>query len=131
MSDSNSSDDEVPYVGTHMVMGPGRSHIFGIKNEIVKLLPNIVPDIKLPNINLSNIDSVIKPQMDANSIEFNPNDTFKKQYEQLTKLKEKINEKIKEKNGKGQKSKRYHKSKNQRKTKTKTKRRLSRSYKYK
>ena len=76
MSDSNSSDDEVPYVGTHMVMGPGRSHIFGIKNEIVKLLPNIVPDIKLPNINLSNIDSVIKPQMDANSIEFNPNDTF-------------------------------------------------------
>ena len=87
MSDSNSSDDEVPYVGTHMVMGPGRSHIFGIKNEIVKLLPNIVPDIKLPNINLSNIDSVIKPQMDANSIEFNPNDTFKKKKKRKNKRK--------------------------------------------
>jgi hypothetical protein len=119
MSDSNSSDDEAPHVGTHMVMGPGRAHIIGIKNEIAKLL----------DIDLSDIDSVIKTQMDANSIDFNPNDTIKNQYEQLTKLKEKINEKIKEKNGKGQKSKRYHKSKNQRKRKTK--RRLSRSYKYK
>lgn len=124
MSDSNSSDDEAPHVGTHMVMGPGRTHIIWIKNEIAKLLPDIVPDI-----DLSDINSVIKTQMDANSIDFNPNDTIKNQYDQLTKLKDKINEKIKEKSGKGQKSKRYHKSKNQRKRKTK--RRLSRSYKYK
>ena len=126
MSDSNSSDsdDEAPYVGTYMVMGPRQGHINIIKTEIAKLLPDIVP-----GIDLSDIDSVIKTQMDANSIHFNPNDTIQNQYEQLTKLKKKIQEKIQEKNGKGQKSKRYHKSKNQRKRKTK--RRLSRSYKYK
>ena len=123
MSDS-SSDEEVPFVGTHTLIGPRPGHIKIIKTQIANLLPKIVPDI-----DLSDIDSVIKTQMDANSIVFDPTDTIQNQYKQLTELKEKLNKKIKEKSGKGQKSKRYHKSKKQRKTKTK--RRLSRSYKYK
>jgi hypothetical protein len=89
--------------------------------------------ILLQKPNDSNLDSTIQEQMTANKIDYNPNEpNLQTRLDQLTRLKEKLEQaKLEQakKGGKKQKSKRYRKSRKQRKTKTK--RRLRRSYKYK
>jgi hypothetical protein len=121
-SDEYNSGDEVG--GTVTVVGIRPQHITIIKNDIAKLL-------QISNLLQSDIDAGIAEKMTENEIDFNPNEpSLQIQYEKLTELKEKLEQKaLQKKGGKRQKSKRYRKSKKQRKTKTK--RRLRRSYKYK
>ena len=92
-----------------------------LKIQIKNLLQKIDSSIQITD---ENIDSVIATKLVENEI-----DSTQPQFDQLTTLKGKLEQKLEKIGGKKHKSKRYRKSRKQRKTKTK--RRLRRSYKYK